>query len=124
MIAIWRKAFSPAANEQLRRFPWPGNIRELRNVVGRAYIMAHGNTISEPLEGFRIAAPLDETPHSLTVGVGMSLEEIERRMLYKTLEFFADDKSKAARALGVSVKTIYNRLARYAQQPDDSVRSA
>jgi DNA-binding NtrC family response regulator len=119
-----RKAFSSAANEQLRRFPWPGNIRELRNVVGRAYIMAHANTISEPLEGFRIAAPLDETPHSLTVGVGMSLEEIERRMLYKTLEYFADDKSKAARALGVSVKTIYNRLARYAQQPDDTVRSA
>jgi DNA-binding NtrC family response regulator len=116
-----RKSFSSAALEQLRRFPWPGNIRELRNVVGRAYIMASGNTISEPLEGFRIAAPLDETPNSLTVGVGMSLEEIERRMLYKTLEFYNDDKSKAARALGVSVKTIYNRLARYQQRRDTTL---
>jgi DNA-binding NtrC family response regulator len=119
-----RKAFSATALEQLRRFPWPGNIRELRNVVGRAYIMAHANTISEPLEGFRIAAPLDETPNSLTVGVGMSLEEIERRMLYKTLEYFHDDKSKAARALGVSVKTIYNRLARYQESSEEEPRTA
>lgn len=108
-----QKVFTASALEQLQRFPWPGNIRELRNVVGRAYIMARGNTISEPLDGFRIHAPLEETPSSLTVGVGMSFEEIEKRMLYKTLEYFNDDKTKAARALGVSVKTIYNRLAKY-----------
>jgi DNA-binding NtrC family response regulator len=110
-----RKVFTAAALEQLRRFPWPGNVRELRNVVGRAFIMATGNTISEPLDGSRVAQPLDETPSSLTIGVGMTFEEIERRMLLKTLEFFKDDKTKAARALGISVKTIYNRLARYQQ---------
>jgi DNA-binding NtrC family response regulator len=110
-----RKTFTAAAVDQLRRYAWPGNVRELRNVVGRAFIMASGNTISEPLEGARVVQPLDETPSSLTIGVGMTFDEIERRMLIKTLEFFKDDKTKAARALGISVKTIYNRLARYQQ---------
>jgi DNA-binding NtrC family response regulator len=110
-----RKVFTAAALEQLRLHPWPGNVRELRNVVGRAFIMAAGDTISEPLDGAPVARPLDETPSSLTIGVGMTFDEIERRMLIKTLEFFKDDKTKAARALGISVKTIYNRLARYQQ---------
>lgn len=110
-----KKAFTSAALEQLSRFPWPGNIRELRNVVSRAYIMARGDTISDPLSDFRIMAPLDETPSSLTIAVGMTFDEIERRMLIKTLDFFGDDKTRAARALGISVKTIYNRLAKYAQ---------
>jgi DNA-binding NtrC family response regulator len=110
-----KKAFTSAAIEQLSRFPWPGNIRELRNVVGRAYIMARGDTISDPLSDFRITAPLDETPSSITVAVGMTFDEIERRMLMKTLDFFGDDKTRAARALGISVKTIYNRLAKYSQ---------
>jgi DNA-binding NtrC family response regulator len=110
-----KKSFTNAALEQLTRFPWPGNIRELRNVVGRAYIMARGDTISDPLSDFRINAPLDETPSSITVAVGMTFDEIERRMLMKTLDFFGDDKTRAARALGISVKTIYNRLAKYQQ---------
>ncbi len=110
-----RKVFTPAALDQLRRYPWPGNIRELRNLVGRAYLMAAENTISKPLEDVRVEEPLDETDNSLTLAVGMSLEEMERRMLLKTLAHFNDDKTKAARVLGVSVKTIYNKLARYQQ---------
>ena len=109
------KGVTAEAIAVLEKYHWPGNVRELRNVVGRAFIMATGNTISEPLDGSRVAQPLDETPSSLTVGVGMTFGEIERRMLLKTLEFFKDDKTKAARALGISVKTIYNRLARYQQ---------
>jgi DNA-binding NtrC family response regulator len=114
------KAFNGMALEQLRRFSWPGNIRELRNVVGRAYIMAGGEVISDPLGQVRITTPLDETSSTLTVAVGTTFEEIERRMLVKTLEFFGNDKTKAARALGVSVKTIYNHLAKHQQNPAET----
>ena len=115
-----KKVFSAAALERLERFPWPGNIRELRNVVGRAYIMARDHVISDPLTDFRISAPLEETPSSLTVSVGMTFEEMERRLLFKTLQFFNDDKTRTAKTLGISVKTIYNRLARYQQAGTDA----
>lgn len=112
-----RKSFTGTAIEQLRRFSWPGNMRELRNAVGRAYIMAGGDSIADPLGQIRITVPLEESPSTLTIAVGTTFEEVERRMLMKTLEFFGNDKTKAARALGVSVKTIYNHLAKYQQNP-------
>lgn len=112
-----RKSFTGTAIEQLRRFSWPGNMRELRNAVGRAYIMAGSDSISDPLGQIRITVPLEESPSTLTIAVGTTFEEVERRMLMKTLEFFGNDKTKAARALGVSVKTIYNHLAKYQQNP-------
>lgn len=108
-----RKSFTGIALEQLRRFSWPGNVRELRNVIGRAYIMAGADVIADPLGQVRVTEPLQETPSTLTVAVGTTFEEVERRMLMKTLEFFGNDKTKAARALGVSVKTIYNHLAKH-----------
>jgi DNA-binding NtrC family response regulator len=116
-----RKAFTPAAMEQLRCFAWPGNVRQLRNVVNRAFIMARDDAINEPIEDPRSYEPLAETPGSLTVSVGMTFDDIERRMLFKTLRFFDNDKVRTAQALGVSVKTIYNRLARYQQQPQPGV---
>lgn len=114
------KTFTSSALEQLRRYAWPGNVRELRNVVGRAYLMAAGTSISDPLVDLRISAPLDDTASSLTLAVGMSLQDMERRMLLKTLKFYNDDKTKAARVLGVSAKTIYNKLARYGIQESDA----
>ena len=115
-----KKSFSAAAMQRLERFPWPGNIRELRNVVGHAFIMAHDRVICDPLSDIRIRVPLDETPSSLTVSVGMTFDEIERRLLFKTLKFFNDDKTRTAKALGISVKTIYNRLARYEHDDADA----
>lgn len=107
------KTFTGSALDQLRRYSWPGNVRELRNVVGRAYLMAADTSISDPLLDVRISAPIEDTASSLTLAVGMSLEDIERRMVLKTLKYYNDDKTMAARVLGVSVKTIYNKLARY-----------
>ncbi|MCK7595247.1 sigma-54-dependent transcriptional regulator [Pseudomarimonas salicorniae] len=107
-----RKQFTPTALQQLQRYPWPGNVRELRNVVGRAYISARGDSIREPLRDVRWGQAMPETAGSFTVTVGMSFEEVERRLLSKTLAFYNHDKTRTARALGVSVKTIYNRLHR------------
>lgn len=107
------KAFTAAAMERMQRYSWPGNARELRNAVSRAYLLARDHLLVDVLQPTPVTDPLHETPGSMTVSVGMTMEEIERRMLFKTLQFFDNDKVKAAEALGISVKTIYNRLARY-----------
>jgi DNA-binding NtrC family response regulator len=107
------KQFSADALEQLRRHAWPGNVRELRNVVQRAYIMEPGDTINVQLERGGSREPIAETENSITFSVGTRLDVIERRMLFKTLAHFSNDKTRTAEALGISLKTIYNRLARY-----------
>lgn len=115
------KSFTAGALSQLELFAWPGNIRELRNVISRAFLMATADHISDPLQGRRVVAPLQETPGTVTLGVGMTFDEMERRMLTKTLAYHRGDKTKTARVLGISVKTIYNRLARYGElQAGDS----
>ena len=107
------KHLSAEALAQLRRHAWPGNVRELRNVVQRAYIMAPGDTVEVQLERSASREPIAETENSITFSVGTSLDVIERRMLFKTLAHFSNDKTRTAEALGISLKTIYNRLARY-----------
>jgi two-component system response regulator AtoC len=85
---------------------WPGSVRELRNVVHRAFILAEDEITLEslPLGG-------EETRGSnLQVKVGTSIAEVERRLIVATLEQCEGDKKKAAQVLGVSVKTLYNRL--------------
>ena len=106
------KRFSEQVLELFRLHDWPGNVRELRNVVARAYILA-GDEIT-----------IDDLPANLPSGhpsggdhirltVGHSLEDVERRVIFATLEHFSGDKKKAARALGISLKTLYNRLKKY-----------
>ena len=107
------RQFTADAREQLRRHAWPGNVRELRNVVQRAYIMAQDDTVSVQLERSGSREPIAETESSITFSVGTRLDVIERRMLFKTLAHFSNDKTRTAEALGISLKTIYNRLARY-----------
>ncbi|HTA64469.1 MAG TPA: helix-turn-helix domain-containing protein, partial [Xanthomonadaceae bacterium] len=108
-----RRAFAAGAVDRLCARHWPGNVRELRNLVQRAYIMADGNRVDVDFETRRPRDPIAEDAHSITFLVGTPLDEIERRVLLKTLAHYGNNKLKAAEALGISVKTIYNRLARY-----------
>jgi DNA-binding NtrC family response regulator len=97
--------------QQLARRSWPGNVRELRHAVQRAYIMASGDAIT-----LQDAPPVEastESDGSVTFRVGMTFEAIEREMLLKTLAFHGNNKRQAARTLGITAKTIYNRLLRY-----------
>jgi DNA-binding NtrC family response regulator len=103
--------FAPDAMQQLARRSWPGNVRELRHAVQRAYIMASGDAIT-----LQDAPPVEastESDGSVTFRVGMTFEAIEREMLLKTLAFHGNNKRQAARTLGITAKTIYNRLLRY-----------
>jgi DNA-binding NtrC family response regulator len=116
------RAFPRDIEAQLLQYGWPGNVRELKNVVQRAFILAESDLVRPDLDLLRTARPVAETASTITFAVGTSLAEIERRMLFKTLAFFDNNKARTAEALGVTTKTIYNRLAHYqaqAREDDD-----
>ena len=109
------KRFSEAATETLRRLPWPGNVRQLKNVVERSWILADDTIGPDSLpkvEG--LAQGVEGDPDAaLTIRVGESIEEVERRLILATLDRLEGDKKAAAKMLGISVKTLYNRLNVY-----------
>jgi DNA-binding NtrC family response regulator len=105
------KSFSRVALERLRHHPWPGNVRELKNRVHRAYIMSAGVVeIDEPLQ----ATPRTSTGKGLlNLPVGMALGDAQREIILATLHHFSGNKKLAAETLGISLKTLYNRLKLY-----------
>jgi DNA-binding NtrC family response regulator len=107
--------FAPGTERVLRGHDWPGNVRELHHSVRRGYLLAqHGMVRINPSLRRRCGV-LFEDANTLTFSVGTSFDEMQRRMLLKTLAHFGNDKTRTARALGVSVKTIYNHLGRLPQ---------
>jgi DNA-binding NtrC family response regulator len=103
------KAFTRPALNRLKSHNWPGNVRELKNLVHRAFILADEHIGLDAL-------PLgvqESSGSSLNVKVGTSLGEAERRLILATLEDCEGDKKKAAEVLGISLKTLYNRLNEY-----------
>ncbi|HZY02997.1 MAG TPA: sigma-54 dependent transcriptional regulator [Anaeromyxobacteraceae bacterium] len=106
---------TPAAMAVLQSHAWPGNIRELRNVLERAMILVEGDLIGlDQLPPELQPAPPEEA--SLRIPFQLSLDEVERRYLLATLRRLGGNKARTAEALGVSEKTLYNKLARYAAE--------
>ena len=109
------KRLSPQSARALRRHPWPGNVRELRTAVHRAYLLAAGDELVIHMETTRMPPPL-EVGDTLAFTLGTPWAEIERRMLIKALGHCGNDKTAAARLLGISVRTVHNHLARMKQR--------
>ena len=105
------KAYSADALDRLRGHPWPGNVRELKNVIHRAYILADAEI--EPRHLPHALAPEAVPMRALHFEVGVSIEEVERRLIIATLDLHGGNKRKTADVLGVSLKTLYNRLNAY-----------
>ncbi len=109
---------SSAALEVLRFHYWPGNVRELRNVMERAVIISSGEEIGRhhlapyPVEQRERA----RTEDTLTVPVGTPLEEIERQMILRTLKKTDNNKTRAAKLLNISLKTLHNKLRLYRER--------
>jgi len=98
--------------QALKACLWPGNVRQLRNVIERALIVSSGPliTVADLPPELRPVGPRDL---GFQVRVGSSLDDIERTLIYRTIEFAGGNKTRAAEILGVSIKTLYNRLERY-----------
>jgi len=109
------KQFAPSALTRLRVHSWPGNVRELRNVVQRAFIVSDDviGTDALPLRPPVAGEPEAAREQGLTIHPGTPIAEAERRLILATLEHCERDKKKTAEALGISLKTLYNRLNEY-----------
>jgi two-component system response regulator AtoC len=109
------KRFSAAAKRRMAVYHWPGNVRELKNLIRREYILADEVIEMDALPtGVVAVAATGSEPAPDGIKVGMSLADIERYFILATLEQFGGDKRKAAEVLGISLKTMYNRLNNYA----------
>jgi DNA-binding NtrC family response regulator len=121
-----KKAVTGIDNESLeilRLFRWPGNVMQLRNVIDRAVIVA-----SRPLLA---AADLPNDVRragrkgpQFELRIGETMDEIERELIFKTLDFTNGNKVRAAQILGISLKTLYNRLVRYQGKGRDPVNES
>ena len=103
---------------RLLMYEWPGNVRELRNTIERAVILCGEGYLSArdlpPGFGSRSVLPTPEpSPNAVQVEVGTTVDEAERRLILKTLESTQNNKTRAAEILGISLKTMHNKLKEY-----------
>ena len=120
------KRFAPQTLARLAEYRWPGNVRELRNIVYRAYVMALDNTI---VDGCLPQAESDVLPPTggapiVRIEIGTPLAEIERIVTLATFEHCERQRERTAAALGVSLKTLYNRLKEYSTVPQNGDRES
>jgi two-component system response regulator HydG len=108
------KGMEPRVLDAFQRYHWPGNVRELENAIERAVIMCTGEYIRLEDLPLTLSSP---GPEAVTgeVGIkaGLSMREMEKQLILKTLEDTQGNKSKAARLLGISRRTLLNKLQEY-----------
>ncbi|WP_026223414.1 sigma-54-dependent transcriptional regulator [Methylosarcina fibrata] len=105
-----KKTLTPDAYEKMNSYHWPGNVRELKNALHRAYIMADDEITAECILD---ACPLPvgaKSKRGREITAGMTISEMENRLIDVTLEYCSGNKEAAAEMLGISVKTLYNKL--------------
>ncbi len=143
------KIYTQQARERLAAFSWPGNVRELKNVVHRGYVLSDDEvdvdvpdsshdaimlphalpmaavpsmpSINSAIAA-RPSAPCSSGVRDVMIRVGTSLEDAERALIMATLDSVAGSKAKAAQVLGISLKTLYNRLHAYRGNGFDAVQ--
>ena len=109
------KGIDDKAVEALKAYPWPGNVRELRNVVERAVIVAKGDVLRRgDLPPSVLDPRKDPAPErGMELPVGTTVEQAEKNLILKTLESTGQNKTRAAEILGISLKTLHNKLKKY-----------
>ncbi len=104
---------APEVVERLESHDWPGNVRELKHTVQRLAILSNGGEIVDPPDFFD---DFVGAGNSSGLPVGTSIRELERRLILATLEHFNGDRTRTSATLGISQKTLYNRLKSYQDQ--------
>lgn len=126
---------SPALAEALTRYSWPGNVRELRNTMERAVILAHTGELNPSHlpdhfgeDGFAPSHISSSTPAAigsgddtnvLRVEVGTTVDAAEKQLILRTLASTHNNKTRAAEILGISTKTLQNKLKEYSAQAEE-----
>jgi two-component system response regulator FlrC len=108
------KSLSEEAILKMKQWNWPGNVRELENVIERSVILSQQPVLSPDdilISGFEVKAP------EWDLSAGLTIAEAERRLIMKTLEHTAQNRTQAARLLGISIRTLRNKLHEYGVAP-------
>ncbi len=105
--------------DTLRNYTWPGNVRELRNTLERAVVVCSGELVrhGDLAPGFGQSATPAAAPNDLRLRAGLTVAEAERLLIHETLAFTHNNKTRAAEILGISLKTLHNKLKEYENQP-------
>jgi two-component system response regulator AtoC len=112
-----RIAVEPAALHLLAAYSWPGNVRELQNVCERAVVLAGGEPITAGTIEPWLRAPAPGAMNVVPAGrPGHLLEDMERRLIEEVLERHAGHRQRAARELGIGVRTLGLRLKRWREE--------
>jgi DNA-binding NtrC family response regulator len=113
---------SEAVLNMFQTYSWPGNVRELRNELERAVIVCEGGLVEtrhlRPDFG-QIVRPVVNDPDAVHLGVGTSIEEAEKLLILKTVQATNTNKTRAADMLGISLKTLHNKLREYGRTQDE-----
>ena len=104
--------FTAEAFDRFNTWSWPGNIRELENVIERSVVLAKNSLIGP--EHIHFEAVVGEM--ELDFAPGMSLSEVEKRLILQTLELTAQNRTRAAQMLGISIRTLRNKLNEYREE--------
>ena len=110
------RGFSPQALDTMLRYSWPGNVRELENAVERAVMLCHGDLITERELPSMLSSAVQEATRPAEPDAslaGLPLDAVERRAIEETLRQAGDNKSEAARRLGITRATLHNKLRKY-----------
>ena len=117
-------AVSEAVMNLFNNYTWPGNVRELRNTIERAVIVCDSGMIETkhlpPGFGHAIQRTGANDPDAIRLGVGTTVGEAEKMLILKTLESTSNNKTKAAEILGISLKTLHNKLKEYGGNTADA----
>ncbi len=105
---------APATLDLLKKYSWPGNVRELENTIERAVLLCRGDTL-QPSDLFLDEEEVTSTSSSSGAEsfVGKTLHEMEKEMILQTLEEVDNNKTKCAEILGISIRTLRNKLTEY-----------
>jgi DNA-binding NtrC family response regulator len=113
---------SEAVLNLFQNYSWPGNVRELRNTLERAVIICEGGLIETkhlpPGFGQNVRPAAVHDPDAVHLGVGTTVEEAEKQLILKTLQATNNNKTRAAEILGISLKTLHNKLKEYGRATD------
>jgi DNA-binding NtrC family response regulator len=117
-------AVSEAVLNAFNSYSWPGNVRELRNTIERAIIVCDGGMIETkhlpPGFGHAPLRTSANDPDAVRLGVGTTVGEAEKMLILKTLESTSNNKTRAAEILGISLKTLHNKLKEYGSSAPDA----